>query len=308
MTRFSPVVLSALVVAAVVAMVGLRLGVDGIQPYGTDGAEYIEHTARLETAALWTEHATSGLWTRLVRTDGAFPAGLHLVTLPFAGVFGHSAEAASATGIGWFLLLLAAVGAVAATAAPIGSRLPSAALAAAATALVPAIHGGAGRYYYDLPMVALLWCVAAVLLSGRDHRPVLAGVVAGALGFAACLVKWAAAPYGLILVAACLFGRGDRRARPLARLLSVALAVAIPAWLVILYLGDVSGTSSFGHQAHITVPEAEGTEIERGAFAGLLRLVPGQWARLGAAELGFHPLRACVSVFSPLLFLSLIHI
>jgi len=33
-----------------------------------------------------------------------------------------------------------------------------------------------------------------------------------------------------------------------------------------------------------------------------LRLVPGQWARIGAAELGFHPVRACVSVFSPVLF------
>jgi len=43
-----------------------------------------------------------------------------------------------------------------------------AAPAAAATLLVPAAHGFATRYYYDLPMIALLWLgVACVLAAGQ---------------------------------------------------------------------------------------------------------------------------------------------
>jgi len=290
-------------VVGVIVLVALRLAVDGVQPYGTDGAQYIEHTARLETLRLWQEHGDVGLWARLVATDGSFPAGLHLATLPLAAVFGHSATAMSATGIVWLLMLLGAVAACGAVLVP-EHRALGAAAAAAGTALIPAIHGSAGRYYYDLPMIALLWCVVAVLWTGRDRRPLIAGLVAGVLGFAACVVKWAAMPYGLVLVAAMFLGRGERtdRQRHLLRGVAVGLAIAIPAWLVVRYLGDVVGTSSFGHQAHITVPEAEGTEVERGAMDVLFATLPARLKAMGLGDVLFHPLRAVFSVFSPLLF------
>jgi hypothetical protein len=224
--------------------------------------------------------------------------------LPFGAVFGREATVASATGVGWLLLLVMAVAACASAILPRGTRLVGASAAAAALALVPAIHGGANRYYYDLPMIALIWCAAAILLWGRDRRPVLAGVSAGVIGSVACLVKWATIPYGAILVVALLFGRGggDRGARPGFRILACCLAMAIPAYLTVRYLGDVVGTSSFGHQAHITVPGAEGTDIDRGAFGARFALLPGHWSSMGAPELLFYPLRAAVSVFSPLLF------
>jgi len=289
------------VIAFVVIVVALRLSVDGVQPYGTDAAQYIEHTARLETLVLWERHADLGLWDRIVATDGAFAAGLHLLTLPLAAGLGNSAGVASATGVLWLLLLLAAVGVCGAGLVP-EDRPLGAAAAAAGTALIPAIHGSAGRYYYDLPMIALLWCVAAVLLWARDRRPLLAGLVAGLLGAVACLVKWAAIPYGVVLIGALFLGRSPL-ATPrshLRRALAVAAALAIPAWFVAQYLGDVTGTSSFGHQAHIMVPAAEGTSIERGD--GLLALLPSSLADKTLADLLFHPLRAVVSVFSPLLF------
>jgi hypothetical protein len=285
-----PVLIASGVVTFVVGLVALRLAVDGIQPYGTDGAEYIEHTARLETLRLWREGGERGLWTRLVETDGSFPAGLHLLTLPLGALIGHKAVFAAASSLGWLLVLLASTASIAANLVP-SKRTLAASAAAAGLALVPAIHASAGRYYFDLPMIALLWLAAAVLFWGRDRRPVVVGLIAAGLGFLACLVKWAAIPFGAPLFAVLLLGRSPSR-RPVYRLVACGLALAIPAWLVLQYLGDVPGTSSFGHQAAITSP---------GAGSGLAGLLPSA-DRLRWVDLIFYPARAATSIFSPVLF------
>ncbi|HCP45812.1 MAG TPA: hypothetical protein DIU15_07210, partial [Deltaproteobacteria bacterium] len=50
----------------------------------------------------------------LVDADGAFPPGMHLMTLPVGAIFGHGTEVALLTGPFWLVVLALSVGAVAA--------------------------------------------------------------------------------------------------------------------------------------------------------------------------------------------------
>ncbi|MCP4870168.1 MAG: hypothetical protein GY898_15795 [Proteobacteria bacterium] len=293
--------LAALGTGAVIStVVGLRVLRDGVQPYGSDGAEYIEHAARLAVR----EHVLRGEvlnpWRLLTTSDGSFPPLLHLVTLPL-----ESATAAAMTGIGWMLLLAAAVGVVAAR---IGGRVELGAVAAAATLLVPAVHGMAARYYYDLPMIALLWCAVAVLAVGAESRPVRAGVGAGLLFWAAAITKWAALPFGPpMLLGALAVGMGaghsgseDHKKRILAGLLCASVA----ALLCLGFLAGRSGDNSFAKMGRVAFAEGspsdwEGAGDAPGAVESMIGGVLSRVRELQVEDWAFYPIRLATSVFSP---------
>lgn len=284
------------VVVAVSALVWTRLARDGVLPYGTDGAAYLEHLARIRVLEQWGEFEGWNLWAFLLRNDAAFPAMLHLLTLPVGAVFGHSAEVAAATGLGWYLLLAFATGSAA---AQVSGKPGAGALGAMGVLLVPSLQGLATRYYFDLPMTALLWLMVALLLITRDRHPVAGGIAAGLLLFVASTIKWAAAPYGAILVIAALVVRSadgpTLRQRWRQRAPAGLLAGAVSGGLIAAYMAGLPETSSFGHQAHITVPDAADLDATGGG------LVAVRWAAIEFGDLAFYPLRLVASVVSPLL-------
>lgn len=286
--------------ASVASMVGMRILRDGIQPYGSDGAEYIEHAARLAVR----EHVLRGEvlnpWRLLTTSDGSFPPLLHLMTLPL-----ESATAAAATGLVWMGLLAVAVGVVAAR---IGGRVDVGAAAAAGTLLVPAVHGMASRYYYDLPMIALLWCAAAVLVTGVDRHPVRTGIGAGVLVWAAAITKWAAVPFGPpLLLGALLLGwtggeagaRGRRN-----RLLAGSICLGVSVALCLGFLAGRSGDNSFAKMGRVAFAEGSPAQWESsvdapGAVESMLASVSSSVTQLQVEDWAFYPVSLATSVFSP---------
>jgi hypothetical protein len=215
------------VAVAVVAIVGTRLSSGPIDAYGELGAEWIEHFERVRVAQVWGYDR--GLGGFAAGADGAYPPLLHVLTLPVGALAGHHAEGVAWTGLVWLLLLAAGLGLCARGLAP--KRPAAAAAAVVGGLLLPAACGAAPRYYYDLPMTALLWLGAGLLLAVGPRRPVLGGLLAGVAVALAALVKWSALPFAApLLLGAVISARpeGERRGRPL---LVVALAVglAVPA-------------------------------------------------------------------------------
>ena len=242
--RSSPWMLIAPLLAAIAAvgLVGARIQAQPIQPYGSNGAAWIEHAVRLQVRDAVT--CCGGSPLRILRRadDAAIshPPGLHLLTSLVGEVTGHRAEAVLWTGPCWLLLL--AFG-VAACARRISGRGDVAAFAAVGTLAVPALQGAATRYHYDVPMSALLWLSTAALLLARDRRgrsrARALAVGSGGLLFAAALVKWTALPFGLVMLTAAMAAEppaegpsGVRRLRLL--LLSGAVAGLLTiAWVLV---------------------------------------------------------------------------
>ncbi|MEE2829134.1 MAG: hypothetical protein VX498_08095 [Myxococcota bacterium] len=302
--RWSGIV-SVAVALFVAALVLGRVAVDGVQPYGTDGAQYIEHVARLQALEYWRSFDGMNLWRLLVEADGSFPATLHFMTLPVGAALGHSARIAAATAVVWLLLL---AWSVAWFARLLSGREELGRAAWVAVLLVPAFHGMATRYYYDLPMVALLWLGASCLLASlRGRWGALLAVGAGLSFLLACLVKWSALPYtGIVGLSVLLLRPPSDLPVSVARRLSSLLLAGVPIVVgVCAYLHGVDGVSSFAHQAHISLPDAQTVMLEQeGDSAGLLFFlgqVPGRLAELTGSDLLFYPLRLFTSVLSPLL-------
>ncbi len=298
--------------AAVAAIVWLRLALDGVQPYGADGAEYIEHAARLAVLRTVQDLGLFPPWTLLVASDGAFPPLMHLSMLVPGALFGHEAGVAAATGVGWLLLLAFAVGW---TVAGLTGRSSLAAPAAAATLLMPAAHGMATRYYYDLPMIALLWLAVAILLAGREERPLLAGGAAGVALAGAALVKWAALAFGPpMLLGALLVGwrsRDGRRRRPGRRAVAGVACVAVAGALCLAFVagrGTDNSLAMMGRVAFTQVDPAEWDvrEDAPGPIASASGQLVDRLSRLRAEDLVFYPLRLVTSVLSPALALLLL--
>ena len=222
--------------------VGIRL-TTGSPLLSTGGDQvFVHHRARLDVLLAWHEYLAGdiSLLSLLQRSDSEFPPMLHGMSLLLGSVLGHSAESILWTGLLWLFLLAASTGVVTARllAPPADSTnekgrpgrcSPATAGAAAASAilLLGSYQGMATRYYYDLPMTALLWAGAAVLLATWDQRPRTGGVLAGLLVTAACLTKWTAIPFalatglGLLLT---LFGSAQRlRARGTALVLAIVV-------------------------------------------------------------------------------------
>ena len=233
----------------VVALVGARLLAQPITPYGTNGAEYIEHVDRLRVGRAfreWLEDPYSPL--ELLRLlDGAFPPLLHLITQAVPGV--------GLAPVAWSGLLW--LGALAAVVGGVGARLSSAprvgVVAAVGTLLLPAMHGAASRYYYDLPMTVLVWGATAALVRAWDRPPGVAHGVAGLLSAAACLIKWTAVPYLLVLqIAAVLaFPAPDavRWRPPRRRITALIVVVAAQALACGVYLAALGEDNSLSFTA-----------------------------------------------------------
>jgi len=81
----------------------------------------------------------------------------------------------------------------------------------AATLLVPCFGASALTYYFDLPMVALVW-LALGLTASMAERPIVAGVAGALVLFLAGVFKWTALPIGGLMLAAVAASRGSQAA------------------------------------------------------------------------------------------------
>jgi len=300
-----PLDLPVTVGVGICAVVLSRIYGTGLQPYGSDSAQYIEHLTRLETLDVWRE-SSFGLVEFLRMADGSFPPLMHFVTLVLGMFTGHGAQDVLWTGLVWLLLLAVSVASV--TLSISGSGRAAAATFCGAM-LLPSLHGAACRYYYDLPMTALLWMATAVAFSTFVRRPTLGGLLVGLLLFAANLVKWTALPYGLIMVAAVplmvwVEGGEDRRWRFQHSLAALTFSIVVMVGLSVLFIKVVGPYDSFTamlgeigddapHGAPAGVDSAESTDVLSGIFA---RVETPTFARLA-----FYPARMMASVYSPLL-------
>lgn len=290
---YAPAVLAWGFVSAVVLA---RLPRQPLANYGNNGAEWIEHADRLalgHALRAWFSEPYS-LFELLRVLDGSFPPLLHLVSLP---VPGGSVQSIVWTGVLWAGLLSAAVGVVA-------SRLAdrrTGVWAAAATALLPAVHGSAARYYYDLPLTALCWVATAALVCTWDRPLKSAWRWPAALAFAACLTKWTAVPFlGVLLIAAWM----TLRSRP--RLTVLATTLLVWALLCVTYLGVLGEDNSLAFMAAESgvvhsETDAAGNEVEGvgPVRAALRRIVDAEeplWMRVVYYGAGWT-----LSTMSPLL-------
>ncbi len=219
------------------ALVASRVVREPVPVYGDSGAGWIEHMARLDSL-LGLQQASGGPVAWLRAADGLYPPGLHLLTLPVALLSDHSVVAVGLTGLAWLALLAAATGALARRWGP-----EAGAVAALAVVLSPGLHGAAARHYYDLPMVALVWTAAALLVAGRGAR---AGLGAALVFGLACLVKWSALPLGLPVLAAAALVRarapGGRTALGALAAAGLGLGLALHA-LALPSLGAMGGAT-----------------------------------------------------------------
>lgn len=249
-------------------------------PFGGEGAQYIEREALLDVLAALAGHQGLSPWGILVAADRAFPPILHLLAAPLAVVLGPDAAVPLVGLLAW-AGLAAAVGSVAQSLRP-GSGLT----AAVGVALLPAVHGAATRYYYDLPGVALLWAALAVALGGRDTGR--RGAAAGLIWLAAALTKWPFAVFGLPLMAAAALPPWRRRRTPATA--ALVLAVGSAAFVA------ASGEGGSWYAASSTALD------DPSAGAGLLSVLRSAPQRLGLAELAFYPARLMATVLGPAVF------
>ena len=301
----------------VIGLLLRRLAGSGLQSYGADGAQYIEHTARLRILKMWQQVGDAGAWRFLFDADAAFPPILHLLTLPSGILVGHTAEAAAAVSLGWLVLLAVITGWMA-------QRLARSEAAAAAAAvgifLVPALHGYAGRYYYDLPVVTLCWLAVALLLAGRDRWPVRCAAFVAVVFSAAVLTKWAALIFGSPLLLAALLVRprlapltADAVAEGLlinwrSRALVAALVVVAVAALLASYLqmsGAENSLMSMTRTAFVSGQVPRGAPADAAELGAVLsdavRAGAERWGSLSLEQRIFYPLRLVTSALSPLL-------
>lgn len=301
MKRPPPAILApAIAIGAVVVAVVARLIGTGIQAYGTDGAPWIEHVARMQT--LLTLRSADGAGV-LDAIDGEFPPGLHLITLPWSMAVGHGEQAVALTGVAWMLLLAAGVGLT--TAALSDRRVGW--LAAALVCFLPAVHGAACRYYYDLPVLALIWLAAAAIVGWGERRPVAAAAVAAVACTLAWSVKWWALPTGLpLLVAAAAVAPGRRRLSPRAVAVAIVagLVMVVGAWAFLQAAGEHNSLS----QARVIMTGQDPllAALEPADRPGLVALAFQRLATRSPADLLFYAGRGVGSVVSPALSVVLV--
>lgn len=285
--------------ASVALIVQARLSRAGLQPYGFDGAEFIEHRDRLAVALALRDVGETGLREAIIAADRDFPPLVHVVTTVLAGPFGHGAVAATRTGVLWLVLL---AGAAAGVAWVLSGRRPGVAAATAVGCfLVPALHGFTTRYYYDLPLMALLWAVLAFGLAARERPVAVLGGGLGVLWFVACLAKWTALALGPVSVAAVLVAPGLgswRRRIAVGGVAVVVWGVLVGGWLALL-----GAPGSLGGMLANWLGRMDEQQVA--AAAGLGGLVGSALGVIGrvdpVARLQFYVLGTVFSVLSPLL-------
>jgi len=284
-------------VVAIVALVLWRALAHPVDTYGDSAAGYIEHLERVRVLSRLSETG-DGWLGRLRRSDGLYPPLLHILSAPAAWL--GQQHPASVTGLGAVWLALTGLGA-----SLVARRLDPRAAGPAfvATLLIPALHAVAPRYYYDLPMTALVWLSAALMAHSR--RP-MSGALAGLLFALACGVKWSALPLGLgVLAAGAWLGWSHTRSwRP------ALAAVAVTGVLVVTAI--FGGSTSWGAMGGATFQPPPGLSLPDWS-APLDSWRPGLGHALGAMaiqaridgldRLLFYVHRLATTVISPALWL-----
>jgi hypothetical protein len=212
------------VVLLVVAIVLARPYDGALNRDAASGTQWTDHVVRVEVALARAEGRNAPFgW--VIAADQGFPPLIHWLSVPLGDALGRGAGVVERFGILWLLILVAATGVLGE--AVTGDRTAGA-LAAASLATFPAIHGTALGYFYDLPMTALLFAAAAVLLTRRHVAAV--GLAAGVLFVLGCAGKWTALALAPPLVLGVLLTRrsdqepGDGRRRWGAAALAAATA------------------------------------------------------------------------------------
>ncbi len=294
------------VAVGVSAMVLSRIYGTGLQPYGSDSAQYIEHLTRLEMLDVWRDPTRTSLVEFMRQADGSFPPLMHLLTLLLGTITGHGAQQILWTGLLWLFLLAGCVAGIVHIIS--GSRRASAA-AFCGLLLVPSLHGVACRYYYDLPMTALLWLAVAVAFATWPRRPVLGGLSVGLLLCAANLVKWTALPFGLIMVGAVPLwalaeGGAERRRRFVVSLGAMAISIVVMTVLCFGFVKLVGPFDSFTAmlgEIGDDAPHGAPAGVDSGTASGIVAGIFNRMQVPDAARLAFYPARLVASLFSPLL-------
>lgn len=288
----------ALAVAMSALLIG-RLSVAPVDPYGADGAAWLEHQERVEVALAFQEMSVA----EAVRfADGAFPPGLYLISL-LPGYLGFDEGVVAGASLVWWLLLALAIGGCAKA---LSGRADLFAVGCAFGLVLPVGHAAGVRYYFDLPTATLMWLGVWALLRWRAERPVFAGVLCALLMMVSCIVKWPTLAYGppLIIGAALAGPRSDHAwRRPW-----LAGVVAALAWvgLLLLTLHLLGPHNSMTSMIGETFSGKLGVEREtpRTVFAILSMLLEAGQAQVGrlfGPGISFYPYSLVYSVWSPAL-------
>lgn len=273
------------------SLLGARCTLQPVQPYGGASSELIEHAQRVELTLAERVSPSPSLAAAVRRWDDqviSHPAGLHALGR-LGALGGDRVGAVLWMGLAWLALLAAGVGAVGRS---LSGRAAAGWASAAVTLLLPGAVGAAARFHYDLPMTALLWAAAGVLVgTGRWRlRAVLGGLL---LGLAAA-VKWTALPFGAVLLGALLLHRTSKRGRA-----TLAVGAGVGLLCVAAYVS--AAPTSFGAASLAAGSDAPGgspvSTVLRAALAGLTQQTPGR--------LAWYPLALIGGVFSPVLVVAL---
>jgi 4-amino-4-deoxy-L-arabinose transferase-like glycosyltransferase len=280
----------------------IRIARGGVQNYGADGAEYIEHSARLAVVRHLRNTDWSSPWGSFVGADQSFPPLLHVLTGTLGEWTSHSAEVAASASVLWLLLLSLAVGVLA---SELTARRSVGFAAATGLLLLPAAHGFATRYYYDLPMTALLWCSAAAFLRYRQRAPLLGGGLAGLLLAAAALTKWPALAFGApLILGAFLCAGSEGRPRWMERSLALGSATLVCCGAVASFLAGRGDKTSLARMARVGLDSGAPhtwTAQWDGPVGLALSRVSNRIGLFGLEDVTFYLLRSVTSIFSPLL-------
>ncbi len=282
-------------VVALGAMLARRLLAAPVAEWGSNGSAWAEHAGRLSWLAALRQNGSAehplGPAALLAKMESGFPAGLYLAGAALEPVFGPTAEAVAWAGPLWLIPLAAGVGAVAAA---LGGKRSLAPAAALAVLLVPSLPAASLRFYFDLPMTALVWASIGILAL----RPTPAGGVAsGLVAGLACAVKWTALPFVLPLWSGLALARRPDGRRGAGGAAFVGACVALAAF-VAAYLAAVGPENSLLAMADEARVGPAGGGVG-GLFAstlrGLFTLQPEPLARLV-----FYGVTTVTGVLSPL--------
>jgi len=282
-------------------MVLQRLGQQPLPRYGGGAAQYIEHAYRLEQVVLYRSQSWGNVRDFLVAADieEGFPPMMHSLAGIAGSVFGHRIEDLQWLGLFWLAVLAASV---AWTALSLTGRRDVAAAALVGGFLLPAGHGFAMRYYYDLPAASLLWLGLAVFVAGEDRRPVISGFVSGVLVWVAGCVKWSMLPYAALAFPFALLVRGPGAIRPLRRVLALVVAGGVAGLMMWAWIDGGGGSHM---ESLASRSSSTGVWEQRVAWLPLpLQAVAarGFWelTHPDFYRLLWYPLAFVVSVLSPL--------
>ncbi|HCP45809.1 MAG TPA: hypothetical protein DIU15_07195 [Deltaproteobacteria bacterium] len=300
-----------LVVGFAFSLVATRPYDDALFHHARAGSDWSHHYIRVQMATSLQTTQTSDLSTWLVEGDHDFPPLIHVVGTLLGYVVGHSEANIQRTGLLWVLILGLAVGLVAAR---LSRSRPLGIAAGTAVLLMPSAHAASMTYYFDLPMTALLWLSAAVLMATQDKWPLRAGVLAGAICFLAGLGKWTALPMApplLLGVLACL--PPGQRWTSIAVGRRVLSATALTGTLVVLLVHYWKlSTRSWDRMLHMTyggdLAQSAAPDGNDGDASGILSQLASKLpdvvdllAHINLDSLFFYPVRLVFCVLSPMI-------